>query len=154
MDQISIRPLEEKDLETVFNLTQINKHHLQEYGEFHNEHKCSKDFYEYLLQIYGDFDTLKYRRWSIMFNENIIGQIGLHTFVIREGQLNAEIFYFIDQNHQGKGYVTKALQLLEIQAYEILDLDRLLIYARTDNVGSQKVGLKRGFVKIVKITIF
>ena len=49
MDQISIRPLEEKDLETVFNLTQTNKQHLQEYGEFHNEQKCTKDFYEYLL---------------------------------------------------------------------------------------------------------
>lgn len=28
-----------------------------------------------------------------MLNDQIIGQIGLHTFVIREGLLNAEVKY-------------------------------------------------------------
>lgn len=76
---------------------------------------------------------------TILMDNRIVGSIA--KFVM-EG--DTEITYWIDRNYWGKGIATKALKLF-------LDLEKARpVFGRIafDNVGSQKVLEKCGFVKI------
>ncbi len=78
---------------------------------------------------------------TIKVNDTIVGSIA--KFVIEK---DAEITYWIDRNFWGRGIATTAL------TYFLKIEQTRPIYARTafDNLGSQKVLEKCGFVKIGK----
>ncbi|TDL31290.1 N-acetyltransferase [Jeotgalibacillus sp. S-D1] len=76
----------------------------------------------------------------------LIGSISL--FQVMRGSLqNAVVGYFLDENHNGKGYTTEAVKLISHYAFSELKLHRLEAGAMPHNIGSIRVLEKAGFHK-------
>lgn len=78
--------------------------------------------------------------------DEIIGEVILSE-VVRENLQSCWIGYFLDKEHNGKGYMTEAVKLVVDYAFETLGLHRLEAGVMPHNIGSIKVLLKAGFHK-------
>jgi ribosomal-protein-alanine N-acetyltransferase len=78
-------------------------------------------------------------------DRELIGQITLGGVVF--GALRgAHIGYWIDQNHANYGYMTRAVNLLTNFAFNQLGLHRIEINCRPENIPSQAVATKAGYL--------
>ncbi|WP_429842239.1 GNAT family N-acetyltransferase [Brevibacillus sp. FIR094] len=78
--------------------------------------------------------------------DEIIGEVILSE-VVRDNLQSCWIGYFLDKEHNGKGYMTEAVRLVVDYAFETLGLHRLEAGVMPHNIGSIKVLLKAGFHK-------
>ncbi|MCK6257435.1 GNAT family N-acetyltransferase [Fictibacillus sp. KIGAM418] len=76
----------------------------------------------------------------------LIGTINLFQ-VLRGSLQSAFIGYFLDQEHNGKGYTTEAAKLIVQYAFEELKLHRIEAGVMPHNIGSISVLEKAGFHK-------
>ena len=76
----------------------------------------------------------------------LIGTIGLYQ-VIRGPRQSALLGYSLDQEHNGKGYMTQAANLVVNYAFDILKLHRIEAGVMPHNIGSIRVLEKAGFHK-------
>lgn len=76
----------------------------------------------------------------------VIGRIML-TEVARYNLQSCWIGYFLDKEHNGKGYMTEAVKLVVNYAFEHLKLHRIEAGVMPHNIASMKVLLKAGFHK-------
>jgi ribosomal-protein-alanine N-acetyltransferase len=79
-------------------------------------------------------------------DEAIIGRIAL-TGVMRGAFLSAHLGYWIDEEHQRKGYMTEAVREVVRFAFEDLGLHRVQAAVMPHNVASLRVLEKLGFRK-------
>ncbi|CAD8068616.1 unnamed protein product [Paramecium sonneborni] len=141
----SLVQLTEERIPMDFKMIQKNETYLESYGEGYPKIKNANDYFLYLLNIYGDFQNIELKRFTIFEGDLPCGQIGLHSFCIENFTCQAEIFYWVDQNYQGKGIVTRACQLIQKHAFEVLGLDLLIIHCLIENIKSANVALRCGF---------
>ncbi|MTH53340.1 GNAT family N-acetyltransferase [Bacillus mangrovi] len=76
----------------------------------------------------------------------LIGTINLF-FVARGSIQSGFLGYFMDEQHNGKGYTTEAVRLITKYAFEELKLHRIEAGVMPHNEGSIRVLLKAGFEK-------
>lgn len=79
----------------------------------------------------------------IAVDSKIIGCIDLHKIDLNNGK--AEIGYWIHSNYSGKNIMSKAVKKLCSYSFEVLKLNKLIIFADVKNIASNKVALKSGF---------
>jgi ribosomal-protein-serine acetyltransferase len=58
----------------------------------------------------------------------------------------AELAYYIEKDYEGKGITSKALQLAITYCFDTLKMKKLFLRTAKDNIGSQRVALKNGFL--------
>ncbi|CAD8154845.1 unnamed protein product [Paramecium pentaurelia] len=138
-------PLTENRIPLDYKMIQKNEAYLESFGEGYPNIKNTNDYFLYLLRIYGDFQNIELKRFTICHEDKPCGQIGLHSFCIENFTCQAEIFYWIDEQFQGKGIVTRACQQLQKHAFEVLGLDLLIIHCQVENIKSANVALRCGF---------
>ncbi|MYL20988.1 GNAT family N-acetyltransferase [Halobacillus litoralis] len=76
----------------------------------------------------------------------LIGKIGLFH-VVRGPLQKATLGYFLDEDHNGKGYTTEAGQLMVDYGFKTLHLHRIEAGVMPGNIGSLRVLEKSGFHK-------
>lgn len=69
-----------------------------------------------------------------------------HAIIPKRSDING-FFNSLDQEHNGKGYTTEAVNLVVNYAFEILNLHRIEAGVMPDNLGSMRVLEKAGFHK-------
>lgn len=72
-----------------------------------------------------------------------LGIVGLN----RQRKDAPELHYWIRTSHAGRGLATEASRAVIDWAREVLEVDRLALWAGTDNVASRRVAEKLGFVR-------
>ena len=82
---------------------------------------------------------------SIDLNGKAIGGIGIHLQADVYFK-NAELGYWLGEDYWGKGYITKAIQLIIEYAFTNFDIERIFAKPFGSNIASQKVLEKSGFV--------
>lgn len=94
-----------------------------------------KDLRDYLSQVgtYLPADEVVYLLFK---DDEVIGSLHLHT--LSYGSHKAELGYAIEKNHEGHGYVTEAVQLVEGEMRR-LGFNRLEIRCNVDNRRSVKL---------------
>ncbi len=83
--------------------------------------------------------------WGIYTNKRLIGTCGLHSGNKQEQSM--EISYEIHPDFNGKGITTSAVAHAVAYSDRYLTLKKILAYTLTDNIASQRVAEKAGFVK-------
>jgi RimJ/RimL family protein N-acetyltransferase len=76
--------------------------------------------------------------------DQLLGCIGVHP---REQAEVAEIGYWVVRDARRRGIATRAVKLASPWAFRELDLQRLELLTRTDNVASQGVAERAGFTR-------
>jgi ribosomal-protein-alanine N-acetyltransferase len=133
--QVKLRPTKEADLEVFFQF-QLDEE-ARYLAAFTSADHTTKEAYvaKFTRFLYDPTITTR----TILVGEIIVGSIAKF-----ERAAEAEITYWIDRKHWGKGIATKALQI-----FLTMENTRPL-FARIafDNTGSQKVLEKCGFIEI------
>ena len=57
-----------------------------------------------------------------------------------------ELAYFIDENYEGKGVTSAAVQAIIVYAKEVLEFKKIGVRISTTNIGSVQVAKKNGFI--------
>lgn len=75
-------------------------------------------------------------------SNEVLGLMSLHVYDSQNSV--ASIGYWINTEFTNKGVCTKALKLLILNAFNLLNLNRIEVIVATTNLASQKVVLKAG----------
>ncbi|MBU8714282.1 GNAT family N-acetyltransferase [Brevibacillus sp. HD3.3A] len=148
-DNIYVRLVTESDAQALLELEVRNREFFQLFTGKRDEH-----FYtlQGQLERIRQYMTLCAEDRGYVFlvclpqTDQVIGGVMLSE-VVRYNLQSGWIGYFLDQEHNGKGYMTEAVKLVVRYAFETLDLHRLEAGVMPHNLGSIKVLLKSGFHK-------
>ena len=85
--------------------------------------------------------------WAICYKDNpkFIGLLGI--FKIYEENFRAEIGYMILPDYHNQGIVTEALEAIIKYGFDVMNLHSLEAIIDPQNIASEKVLLKNGFIK-------
>ena len=83
---------------------------------------------------------------TLKANGKLIGMVGLGNKEEINNEL--EIAYFISKKFSDNGYISEAAKAMKEWAFHNLKLDYLIAIVELDNLPSQKVAEKCGFIKI------
>lgn len=86
----------------------------------------------------------------IATNNKIIGCMELHNMDSNTGK--AEIGYWIHSSYSSQNIISKAVKRLCTYSFEVLELNKLSIFADVENIASNKIAIKNGF-KLVGIKL-
>lgn len=140
MAKISIRMQQKSDAARFFEI--LNQPELRSFGvrpkTITDEETWLKDVAENSLKnISHDY--------SILLDGKVIGAVGLN--VDQRRKYIAEIGYFVDKNHWGRGIATEAVKLIEKIGFDKLGIIRIEIRMSPKNPASEKVAIKAGYNK-------
>lgn len=76
---------------------------------------------------------------------NVLGSVSL--FRINWDHLRGEIGYWLGREARGRGHATRAVGLICRFGFDSLGLERIELYAGTENPASQRVASRSGFVR-------
>ncbi|OEF25575.1 GNAT family N-acetyltransferase [Vibrio rumoiensis] len=101
-------------------------------------HAKTEDFFlRFVRQSLLDYAEGKSMTCVIIYQEKLVGNISFNT--INHRLKTAEIGYWLSQEHQGKGIITRAVSKFIDIAFTDLDLEKIQISAGVDNLPSRKV---------------
>jgi ribosomal-protein-serine acetyltransferase len=144
-ERLCLRPLQAGDGEQLFDAIESSKTNLSKWLEFPKYVKSVKDSEIFARKSYIDFLSRKAMRLAMIYNNSLIGVVGFNYFLWHIP--SAEIGYWCVESHQKKGLTSEAVKALKEYAFDQLELKRLAITCLKENVASQKVAHKSGFVK-------
>lgn len=120
-----------------------------------------KQGFPYTIKACADLETTKafirrtnhiqqrkkgYHFYIIDTNTNeLIGFINIKN--INRNIPMCELGYFIDEQFQGKGIITKAVGVIVKFCFEQMEMSKIFICTDPSNLASQKVALKNGFMQ-------
>jgi len=138
---LKIPQLEEASI--LFNLIEKNREHLREYLGWVDGTRSKEDSAQFIqteLKKASDQQALCLFIW---FREKLVGVIGC-VFI---DQLNRSttIGYWLDQEHQSRGIMTRSIKALIDYIFQVLGLHRIEIQCAVNNIKSQKIPKRLGF---------
>jgi ribosomal-protein-alanine N-acetyltransferase len=146
-DVISIRRLEPSDTEEVLALRLRNRDFFQPWEPIRDEAAYRRAGVRAELQLSVDLwergDAFVFGVFSKDPDE-LVGGIALRN-VARGAWQNATLGYWIDHEHNGKGYATEAVKLATRFAFDTAHLHRVQAGTLLHNIASQRVLEKAGF---------
>jgi ribosomal-protein-alanine N-acetyltransferase len=80
----------------------------------------------------------------VTYDEYFVGQLTVNN-VVRGALRSAQIGYWVDQGHAGRGIITAAVALATDHCFGRVGLHRIEIDIRPENVASRRVVAKLGF---------
>ena len=141
-DTLELRAVEEQHVTPLHQLVLKNKSWLQQslnWPQFASEEDTRKN-------VQGNM-MLHQRGYAKMFlifaQENVVGVISFNQ--IEPLNKAAYIGYWLDEEHQGKGIMSQALQALIHHYAQRQEIRRFVIKCRVENVESNQVALRNGF---------
>ena len=145
---IYIRPFLTEDAEALLDLLKKNRDFFEKFSMGRSEaYYTMESQLERIKQYKEDGLTDQAYNFGIFKNDGaLIGTINLFQ-VLRGSLQSAIIGYFLDKNHNGKGYTTEAVKLLVEYAFKELKLHRIEAGVMPHNIGSIRVLEKSGFHK-------
>ncbi|WP_028595278.1 GNAT family N-acetyltransferase [Paenibacillus assamensis] len=148
-ENIYVKLVEESDAENLLALERNNREFFQAFTGSREE-----SFYTLAGQIDRIKEEMELKEADrgylfvicLQQSGQVIGEVSL-TEVVRYNLQSCWIGYFLDQAHNGKGYMTEAVTLVVDYAFRQLGLHRIEAGVMLHNQGSMKVLLKSGFHK-------
>jgi RimJ/RimL family protein N-acetyltransferase len=107
-------------------------------------HHSIQESYEILKMMIKENEV-----WGITLKheDRLIGTIGLHVRNFDNAMLNQkEVGYVIDEPYWGKGYTPEAVEAVLDYAFDTLELTKVLCGHATNNLQSERVIKKSGFI--------
>jgi ribosomal-protein-serine acetyltransferase len=135
-DTISLELVEEKHTQTIFDLIQSNKHLLREWLPWVDEADL-KFLKQFVTNSKRQYKEKTDHPFVILYNNAIVGRIGIYR--IDEKSKTGSIGYWLDENFQGKGIITKACKAILNYAFNDLQMKRIEIKCGTENYKSQRI---------------
>lgn len=144
-DQLDLRLLQPYNDQELFALIDANRDHLKEWLpwlDYNVKVEDSLGFIERSLKEYAEGLCINCGIW---YEDKLVGLISLMS--IDKGNRKAEIGYWLGQEAESKGLMTKANSALIDYAFGPLNLNRITIRCATGNNKSRAIPKRLGFTK-------
>ncbi|MBV7271855.1 GNAT family N-acetyltransferase [Clostridiaceae bacterium UIB06] len=146
MSDITINLLEESDLQEIFTFELKNRAFFEKIGFPRGDNYYELNSLNAIIKESIEEQKKGLVNMYLIKNHNgmILGRINLLSIV--RGSFNkAELGYRMGEEHQGKGYATKAVKLVLDEAVNKHKIHRIEAGTSPNNIGSQIVLIKNGF---------
>lgn len=149
--EISIKLIDSSCMEKLFEFELLNRKFFEKTcpprGDGYYDIKNFKDILETLIIEQENGLVYMYLIYN-KFNE-IVGRVNLVD--VQRGTYNkAELGYRIGEIYQGKGYATKAVNLILEKASTIHCIHKIFAGTSSKNIASQNILIKNGFKFMIK----
>lgn len=142
--EISLKLIEPKDARAVYALTSKSRKYLREWLPWLDGTTKLEDTEDYIKMSLSSFANNTGLTTVIQYNKQTVGVAGFNQ--INWANKTAYIGYWIDQDYQGKGIMTKVAKALTDYAFNHLELNKVEIRAAAENKKSRGIPEKLGFV--------
>lgn len=142
-DELSLRLLEHRHAQSLFDLIHANQEHLGQWLPFitwTNTVSDTRQFIESGLKQFYENNGLQAGLW---YNDMLIGVIGLHY--IEWHARKTSIGYWLAEQYQGSGHITTACRALINHLFKERGLNRIEIRIPQGNQKSQAIPERLGF---------
>ncbi len=130
-------------VQEVYNLVDSDRQHLRTFLDFVDTSVDVNSQIGYFKMKMNGAANGTDKLFFIATKNKIIGCIDLHNIDLNSKK--AEIGYWIHSNYAGKNIVTQSVNKLCDYSFNILELNKLSIFADVENIASNRVALKSGF---------
>ena len=146
-ERIFMRPPQISDWQQWASLRAKNKKHIQPFEPLWAENALEEAFFERRVQRQSREWHLGIANAFLIFKSSdrqLIGGMNINN-ICRGAAQYAALGYWIDQDHEGQGYMAEALNVTLKYCFEDLELHRVNASCLPHNPRSKKTLLKAGF---------
>ena len=141
--EITLRIRTKDEALELFNLVKENKKHLNQFLYWVDTTKKVSDTKAYIEKLLKTYKEGTGCDFGIYFKDTLIGSGGFIN--ISKTHRGGEIGYWISQNYEGKGIITKAVKKMIEIGKKKYRLHRIVISMDTENTKSRSIPKKLGF---------
>ncbi|MTI66120.1 MAG: GNAT family N-acetyltransferase [Firmicutes bacterium] len=141
---IKLRLLDFNDSDKLYFIINQNRNHLKRYLSWVKNIKKKDDVLNFIEESREQFASDKGFHLCIWYKNKLVGIIG-HD--IDDEKNSSEIGYWLIENYQGKGIITKSCEVLIDYLFSEFDLNKIEINCALDNKKSIAIPEKLGFKK-------
>ena len=143
-EDLSLKLIELIDGERVFELTNNSRGYLREWLPWLDTTTKLEDTMEFIKICLKGFAENKSLNTVILFRGKIVGVAGYNS--INWSNKTAYIGYWLGEEFQGNGIMTKVVKTLTDYAFSELNLNKVEIRAAVDNKKSRSISERLNFV--------
>lgn len=143
-EDILLIPSHEEQAIALFHAIDTNRAFLSRFLPWVEYTQALSDTVSYLKHTLENSAKGHELTYNIFRKNTLIGRIGIHQ--IDRTNDNASIGYWLVEEEQGNGIITKATEMILEVAFKDLNLQRVEILTATENKKSSAIPLRLGFV--------
>lgn len=144
-ENLELRLRSIQDVEEFYLLVDRNREYLREWLPWVDGVKSSKDIKDSTLRSLDQFSNNDGFQAGIWYKGKIVGIIGLHK--INWNHRHTSIGYWLAEEYQGKGIMTKCCKAAINYIFNDLKLERVEIRCAEQNLKSKAIPERLGFTK-------
>ena len=143
-EDLSLKLIDLKDAQRVFELTNNSRDYLREWLPWVDMTIKNEDTVEFIKMCLTGFAENKSLNAVILFKGNIVGIAGFNN--LNWSNKTAYIGYWLGEEYQGNGIMTRVAKALTDYALTELKLNKVEIRAAVENQKSRSIPERLGFV--------
>lgn len=144
-DELSLKLIEGKDSERVFELTERSREYLRQWLPWLDGTTKVEDTEAFIKMSLEGFVEGRSLQTVILYRGQAVGVAGFNQ--INRANQTAYIGYWLGKDYQGNGIMTRVAQALTDYAFTELKLNKVEIRAAVENTKSRAVPERLGFVQ-------
>ncbi len=142
-NELELKTISDGDADPLFRLIDKNRDHIRKWLSWIDNVKTLDDEKKEIVEWIEKEKNGESLIFGIWFKKILVGIISLEY--ISSINRNAELGYWLDEEHQGKGIITKSCKMVIDHAFKSLKLHRVEIFCATKNDRSCSVAKRLGF---------
>lgn len=142
---VTLRTLRAQDAAALYALIDGSRAYLREWLPFLDDAQDADSTHGFILEASRLADEQRGVVAGIWDRATLAGVISLTEINTRNRK--AEIGYWLGEEHQGRGLMTRACRALITYGFDIVELHRIEIYCAPGNTRSRAIPERLGFVK-------
>lgn len=139
-DEILIRSYSLNDAAILYAAIHKNREHLRPWLNWVDSTTSEQDSLEFIKLVQSQIDKQEGLALGIFFKDEIIGGIGMLEW--NHHLKKANVGYWIDKKHQGKGVLSQCLEKFIDFLFKNLDLNKIEIHFVSNNKRSARIAEK------------
>ncbi|MFA5787235.1 MAG: GNAT family protein [Actinomycetota bacterium] len=139
---LHLRLLQAQDAEELFALVDRNREHLRPWMPWVDGTSGVADILTFIENTLREFAEAKAIRLGVCLNGSVVGHVGADVRTIHRA---AEVGYWLDAAHQGRGIMTRAVEALLTHLFDEKGIHRTEIRAAPENRRSRAMAERFGF---------
>lgn len=143
-EEVSLKLLEMKDAESIFELTDLSRNYLREWLPWLDRTTKIEDTKAYIQHCLNGVTDNTIMTTVILYQGKVAGIAGYNQ--LNWANKTAYIGYWLGEEFQGNGVMTKVARALTDYAFNELDLNKVEIRAAVANIKSRSIPERLGYV--------